>query len=121
MENSKNTLNIINNKLKMYQWNLYDEKTLQEQLFDIILKDLNFTREYRLDKKSIIDFYNKELKIGIEIKVKGQVTSIYRQCKRYAKHDEIETLVLITSVAMNLPKEIENTPSHVLRIGMSWL
>lgn len=121
MENTEFIIKSIHDKLKIYQWNLYDEKTLQEQLYDTILKDLGFVREYRLDSRSIIDFYNNDEKIGIEIKVKGQVTSIFRQCRRYCKYDDIKTLVLITPMAMNIPKEIENKKSFILRIGSSWL
>jgi hypothetical protein len=121
MKNIEILLKKIDDKLKIYQWNLYDEKTLQEQLDEIILKDLGFVREYKLDSRSIIDFYHEELNLGIEIKIKGQVTNIFRQCKRYAKNEKIETLVLITSIAMNLPETIENKKSYVLRIGSSWL
>lgn len=121
MENIDNLIQEINDEIQKYRFNLYNEKELQEQLHSVVLAKLGFSREYKLDKKSIIDFYNKENKIGIEIKVKGQVTSIFRQCKRYAKKDEIKYIVLITSIAMNLPKEIEGKRAFILRISNSWL
>lgn len=121
METIRNTLIDINNKLGKYKLNLYNEKTLQEQLYDLILKNLGFVREYKLDSHSIIDFYHPEKKIGIEVKIKGNVPAVFRQCKRYAKKEEIEHIILITSIAMNLPDKIENKPSYILRISNRWL
>ena len=121
MNEIEKILRIINSELKRYQWNVYNEKILQEQLFDSILKNLGFVREYKLDGRSIIDFYHPELSLGIEVKIKGQVSSIYRQCKRYAKNKNISHLTLLTSVAMNLPKEVEGVPTSILRIGTTWL
>lgn len=102
--------------MKIYRFSVYDEKILQEQIFNLILKKYNFKREYRLDSKSIIDFYEPINKIGIEIKVKGNVSDIYRQCKRYCENDLIKELILISAKTMNLPKEINGKKTSVILI-----
>lgn len=123
MENSKidNIINNLREELKGYQFNLYKEKILQEQLFTTCLKKHGFIAEYRLDAKNIIDFYHPDLKIGIEVKIKGSPYNIYSQCKRYAAFNDIETIVLICSVAMSLPNYINDKKSYVINLSSSWL
>jgi hypothetical protein len=120
MEKIKKLVFYINKECSKYRLNTYNEKELQEQLDNLILNKLGFQREYKLDNKSIIDFYHDK-GIGIEVKVKGQYMSIYRQCKRYCKNDKIKYLILISAKTMGLPNEIEGKPAFVVTLGTSWL
>lgn len=120
MEKIKKLVFYIDQECSKYQLNTYNEKELQEQLHDLILKKLGFEKEYRLDEKSIIDFYHPK-GIGIEVKVKGQYMSIYRQCKRYCKNNKIKYLILISAKTMGLPDIIEEKPAFVITLGKSWL
>lgn len=84
-----------------------NEKELQRAIKGILEGErIGFIREFPLDDtcKDVIDFYlpsfsgvGEEPGIGIEVKIKGDVGSIIRQCERYLAHDCIETLYLVTS------------------------
>lgn len=78
-----------------------------------------FEREARLSLKDRVDFLVGT--IGIEVKVGGQKRAILRQLERYATHEAIEMLVLVTNVAMGLPSRIGGKPLHVVSIGRGWL
>lgn len=111
----------IKKNILKYKYSLTSEKELQEELFNLSLKKLGFIKEYRLSKKHIIDFYNPELKIGIEVKIKGSSSEIYRQVKEYCKYPEISRLLLVSSKAMALPPQIEEKIVDVLLLGKTWL
>lgn len=82
-----------------------NEKELQRAIKGILEDErIGFIREYHIAKGDIIDFYLTSYSegmgadgIGIEVKIKGDVGSIIRQCERYLAHDCIETLYLVTS------------------------
>lgn len=82
-----------------------NEKELQRAIKGILEDErIGFIREYHIAKGDIIDFYLPSYSkgmgadgIGIEVKIKGDVGSIIRQCERYLAHDCIETLYLVTS------------------------
>lgn len=101
-----------------------DEKTAQADLADL-LEDAGyeFEREKRLSDKDIPDFV---VKLGaqlvvIELKIKAQRKSIYRQLERYAQHDDISALILYTATAMHLPEKINEKPAFVASMGAGWL
>lgn len=106
--------------LSRYQFPLSTEEALQKQI-DGVLKHHGFTfeREYRLDAKNRIDFFCGG--VGIEVKTKGSALSIYRQCERYCKFDEIDVFLLITNKAMGFPQEIGGKPCYVINVGVAWL
>ncbi|MCH7421259.1 hypothetical protein [Shewanella sp. MM_2022_3] len=85
--------------------------------------NFKFEREYRLSERDIVDFvvHTDTGLIAIELKIKAQRMSIYRQLCRYAKHDEVAAVVLLTGTAMNLPALIENKPAAVISLGEAWL
>ena len=114
-------MNEIKNNILKYKYSLSSEKELQKELFDFSLKKLGFIKEYRLSKRDIIDFYHPELKIGIEVKIKGSSSEIYRQVKEYCKYPEINQLLLVSNKAMGLPPEIEEKHVEVLLLGKIWL
>ena len=100
---------------------LQDEKELQEAI-ENIFKEHNYIyeREYILDTKSRIDFLLRN-GIGTEVKIKGTVKQIYRQCERYCQIDKIKTLILVTNRTMGFPAEINNKPCYVIKLGKAWL
>ncbi|WP_037427182.1 hypothetical protein [Shewanella sp. POL2] len=85
--------------------------------------NFKFEREYRLSARDIVDFvvHTENGLVAIELKIKAQRMSIYRQLCRYAKHDEVAAVVLLTGTAMNLPALIENKPAAVISLGEAWL
>lgn len=101
-----------------------DEKTAQADLADL-LEDAGyeFEREKRLSDKDIPDFVVKlgAQQVVIELKIKAQRKSIYRQLERYAQHSDIDALILYTATAMHLPEKINEKPAFVASMGAGWL
>ena len=110
-------INKVIEQIKQYQFDLSDELELQTQLYETVLEELGFEREFSLNKKSRIDFYHPKYKIGIEVKVKGSAVKIYRQCERYAQTNKIDELILLTAKAMGMPSEIEAACPRFARRG----
>lgn len=98
---------------------LQNEKLLQSEMYDAL--KLPLEREYRLSDKDIIDFFYKEIGLGIEVKIKGTPRNIYRQLERYAAHDEIKVLFLVTCKTMGLPAFINDKPVYLISLGSAWL
>ena len=57
-----------------------------------------FQREVRLSKKDRIDFL-VDGGLGVELKVAMSAASVLRQLHRYAEHEEIAALLLVTRCA----------------------
>lgn len=114
-------MNDIRNKILKYKYPLESEKELQELLFEFVLEKEGYLREYRLSSQDIVDFYQPELKIAIEVKIKGGSSEIYRQIQRYCRHESVKQVILVSSKAMGLPDEIEGKECSVLTLGKVWL
>ena len=104
-------------RVKGHRIIISNEKDVQAQI-DYQLKSLGFQREHVLSSGMIDLFYNG---IGIEIKIKGNKMSIYRQCERYCLDDEITHFILITNRAMGFPETINDKPCYVINISEAWL
>lgn len=60
--------------------------------------------------------------IAIEIKVKGTRPAILRQLQRYADHDEVSGLILVSAVAWPFAGgEIGDKPFRLHRLSEGWL
>lgn len=100
------------------------EKVAQKELEDSFINNgISVEREYKLSQRDIVDFSVKtELGlVVIELKIKAKRMSIFRQLCRYAKHDEVAAVVLLTGTAMRLPALIGNKPAAVISLGEAWL
>lgn len=80
-----------------------------------------FNRHTKLDDHNIPDFFDPQTGTAIEIKIKGQKSAIYEQCKRYLDFDQMKMLILVTNKSMTLPPVINGKPCRVARIGRAWL
>lgn len=106
--------------LSRFKFPLQDEKFLQSAIqlkFDE--NKIEYKREHRLDSKNIPDFFIDG--VAIEIKIKGNAKSIYRQCERYCSFESVNELILITNRSMGFPKEINGKPCYVIKLGVAWL
>ena len=111
----------ILNVLSTYSFSLSDEKVLQGEISEVLDQEgIAHRREVRLNDKDIIDFIF-DGGIGMEVKIKGQKLAIYRQLKRYATSDQINQLILLTSVSMGTPGVIEGKPTSVLSLSKAHL
>ena len=80
---------------------------------------IEYQREARLSERDRIDFMAGP--VGIEAKISGGRMSFARQLIRYAEHEEVEALVLVSSKAVSMPGLIGGVPLYVVSVGMGWL
>lgn len=106
--------------IKAIRLDLSTEKNAQGSLEKNLLSlGYDFQREYRLSESDIPDFMIGS--ICIELKIKGSAKEIYRQLERYAMHDQVEIIILMTNRSMGLPKTINGKYTHLINIGSAWL
>lgn len=99
---------------------LSSEKRTQEEIaaaFDEC--GISYERECRLNDKDIPDFMVGS--IAIEVKIRGSKRRIYDQVRRYAEHDAVKELILVTNVPTGFPKEVNGKPVYVLNLAKAWL
>lgn len=82
-----------------------------------------FSREHRLSDQDVPDFLVtvEGVSVVVELKIRAQRKRIFRQLERYALHDSVDTVVLLTGTAMQLPPEIRGKPARVISLGAGWL
>jgi hypothetical protein len=79
------------------QYDLTSEQLVQSKLEQALKEaSIDHVREFSFDKKDRIDFL-VEGSLGIEVKLAGSLTQVTRQIHRYVQHDQLETLILVTS------------------------
>lgn len=100
---------------------LTDEKRTQADIEVVFTAaGLPFEREKRLAKGEIVDFlaYGN---IAVEVKIGGSRMEIFRQLRRYAEHEVVAGLVLVSNVPMTLPPKIKDKPALVTSLGAAWI
>lgn len=114
-------LTTLTRLLQSNRFPLTDEKGTQSGIeAAFAAAGIAFEREVRLSPKDIVDFM-VEGNIAVEVKIKGQARSIYRQLVRYSEHPAVEHILLATSVSMHLPPTIEGKPAKVASLSQGWL
>jgi hypothetical protein len=109
--------------LSKRRFNLDTEKTTQAEIAAALADSfpgVSIVREYALDGRSEIDLL-VDVRIGIEVKIKGAKREIYRQCERYCQFAQIEIFILITNRSMGFPKELNGKSCYVVKLGQAWL
>lgn len=116
-----NQMHDIVTLLQRARFPLSEEKVTQASIGELLaLKEFNFSREFRLSDEDIPDFFLAG-GICIEVKVRGQRKSIYRQLARYAAHDQVKGIILATSVCMRLPDNICGKLALTTSLSAGWL
>lgn len=113
-------IDLIFSCLSVRRLSLSNEKKTQEEIaaaFDEC--GISYEREFRLSAKDIPDFMVGS--IAIEVKIRGGKRSIYDQVCRYAEHDAVKELILVTNVPTGFPKEVNGKPVYVLNLAKAWL
>lgn len=79
---------------------------------------IEHTREYVLSKEDRLDFYLPLTRTAIEVKVDGGLTDLTRQVHRYAQHEAVAGIVVVTSLARlaRLPQKISGKPVRVVHL-----
>ena len=89
-----------------------DEVALHEDMSRVLTAaGIPHEREARLTPRDRIDFLCEE-GVGIEVKVAGSLTAVTRQMTRYASHDDVRSLVLVTARAAHhaIPRTLGGVP-----------
>jgi len=81
---------------------------------------IRFEREVTLGPRDRIDFMVG--RIGIEVKTDGSLAAVTRQLFRYAQHDRIDDLILVTAMRRHdqLPVRINGRKIAVCTIGRAF-
>ena len=111
--------------LVSFRFRYNNEKELQVGVFSALTQlEVPFIPEHPLNPQDRIDFYIPVEKIGIECKTQDSrggagLTAVTRQLWRYAKSDDISSLILITtrSKHRDLPTEILGKPLLVVYLN----
>ena len=88
-----------------YRFLFRDEKELQDGLEQVLAgAGFKVEREVTLGPGDVVDFL-VEPGIAVEVKIGGGLSEVTRQLHRYAQHERVRALVLITSKSRlgNLP------------------
>lgn len=113
---------LLRNLIETARLDLSTEKATQadiEALFTARLPEAAFVREARLSAADIPDFLAGS--IAVEVKIGGSAAEILRQLERYAKHERVSALLLVTNVPMRVPSLMNGKPVTVARLGVSWM
>lgn len=106
--------------LGRFSYTAHDEHRMY-LLLERILTDagLKFEREHPLDKKSRLDFWFPELRVAMEVKVRGKPHDVMSQITRYAEHETVGALLLVTTLAKlcRLPDSIAGKPARAVRLA----
>jgi hypothetical protein len=103
----------LSKTLSKYRFNFSNEKDLQDgmrKVFDTMGEE--FVYEHRLSDEDIVDFYFPGKKVGVEAKIDHSLSDLTRQLFRYAQHESILGILVVTSKARlaNLPEEMNRKP-----------
>lgn len=93
----EDTLARLVRALSSYHYRYTNEKELQAAIESaLIAQGFTFEREVRLAPGDIADFMVPP-GICVEVKIDGGLSDLTRQLHRYAQHDAVQTLLLVTS------------------------
>jgi hypothetical protein len=101
---------------------LGDEKATQTAMAELFTAhNIAFEREKALSKTERLDFFIPP-GLAIEVKLNGaRSAEIYRQLARYALHDCVRGIMLVTNRAVAVPVTIHGKPTYYVSLGQAWL
>lgn len=116
----KHGLTPIAEALGRFSYMAHDEHRLY-LLLERILREagLTFVREHPLDKKNRLDFWFPELRVAMEVKVRGAPHRVMSQITRYAEHPDVGAILLATTLAKlcRVPDCIAGKPARAVRLA----
>lgn len=119
----KHALVPIADALGRYSFSAHDEHRMYH-LLEGVLTDagLAFVREHRLDAKSRLDFWFPELRTAMEVKVQGAPHRVLAQVRRYAEHEAVSAVLLVSTLAKlaRTPETLAGKPARAVRLAGSF-
>lgn len=79
-----------------------------------------YWREWSLSPADRVDFL-VDKHIAVEVKLKAPKRRIYRQIERYAVHDCVDSIILVTLTPLGMPPTIHGKPVFVVQLGLTAL
>lgn len=120
-------LNFLAMLLLGHRFRFSSEVQLQESIAEVLTtNDIKYEREYQLTRADRLDFLVQGTAslggIVIETKIDGSLSELTRQVHRYAQHEAVDAILVVTNLSRlrNLPAEFNGKPIRVvyLRSGM---
>jgi len=113
-------LNILSQVIGSQSYRFCNEKELQDGIERVLIEDgYSPKREVILSNRDRIDFMVD--RIGIEVKVGGSTSAIIRQVHRYAQHDSLDAILVVTTRSRHsLPATISGKPVWLVYLP-GWL
>lgn len=102
-------------------YNFTTEAELQAGLAERLTQaGYEVSREVVLSKGERIDLLVGD--VGIEVKINGSLEALMRQLQRYAKFDEVQSMLVVTTKPKhtNLPLEVDGKKVDVVVVGSPW-
>lgn len=116
--------NCIAHALDNYRFSWSNEAELQDGIGEAFeAQRLTVSREHQLSEAGRVDFFlhtvgEPRRGIAIEVKTKGSAADIIRQLHRYASHDDVLGVVLVsTSLRLRAPAELAGKPTHTIHLA----
>jgi hypothetical protein len=108
----------VDRLIRSHRFRYTDEDQLQEGIAAVLGEaGLDPEREVRLGRRDRVDIMVGG--IAIEVKVAGSAAGAFEQLQRYAAHDEVEALVLVTSQYQRLPDKAGGKPLSTISLALS--
>lgn len=107
--------------LRRRRFRLGHETLLQEDVEALFrAESIPFKREHRFGPADRVDFF-VDGHIAVELKIRCQKRRMLRQLERYAMHDCVDSLVLVTLAATGMPPRVVDKPLYVVPLGLTGL
>lgn len=104
--------------LNCYRFRYQSETELQDAIeFAFKTAYISNDREFRLNERDCPDFFCASTGLAIEVKIKGSASDVLRQLGRYAQHEKVRALLLVTTrslQAAQIPSSINGKPLEVV-------
>jgi len=100
---------------------LSTEKSAQACIEHLLsVAGIEYQREHRLSDADIVDFLIDGVAVEVKLKSAGK-KSVYSQLCRYARHESVKAIILVSNLSMGLPEQIEGKDAYLVKLGEGWL
>lgn len=117
---------LIAKMLKTCRFPLENEKATQAYISQTLTGlGIDHIREQRLSDTDIVDFWlpsKSDAGAIIEVKMNAaRPPQVLKQLERYAEHESVRVIFLISNKAMNIPATLGGKPVYCFSLGRAWL
>lgn len=106
----------VQSALRRFRFTWADEDDLQSAIESaLIISEIDFKREHDLGEAGRVDFFLDG--VALEVKTHGSRFAVLRQLHRYAEHDDVTAVLLVTpSMKLDAPPTLNGKPCGVCRL-----